>query len=92
MLLFVTTVFAEYLYLVIPAQLITLGWALNKQRLEHPYAEVGSKKRATLMSALLTRGREVIGLRRRRSDHRLPSTSCSRWAHCSGGGWTTPWH
>ena len=45
MLLFVTTVFAEYSYLVIPAQLITLGWALNKQRQEHPYAEVGSKKR-----------------------------------------------
>eukprot|EP01047_Picozoa_sp_COSAG01_P010465 COSAG01_NODE_442_length_17020_cov_26.699622_10_plen_1296_part_00 len=45
-LLLVTTILAEYAFLVAPAQLITLGWAFYKQWKERPFAEVGSKKQA----------------------------------------------
>eukprot|EP01047_Picozoa_sp_COSAG01_P024689 COSAG01_NODE_1533_length_9989_cov_8.225581_1_plen_1653_part_00 len=45
-LLVVTTILAETWYLVIPAQMTTLIWALYKQWVEHPFAEVGSQKDA----------------------------------------------
>jgi hypothetical protein len=44
--LLVTTLFAEQPYLSIPAQLLVLGWAMWKQYVEHPFAEVGSARRA----------------------------------------------
>jgi hypothetical protein len=43
-LLLATTLFAEENFLVVPAQLVTLAWALFKQCKELPFAEVGSKK------------------------------------------------
>ena len=43
-LLFATTILADYPYLVIPAQLLTLGIAFYKHWKEHPFAEVGAKR------------------------------------------------
>eukprot|EP01046_Picozoa_sp_COSAG06_P032951 COSAG06_NODE_3329_length_5495_cov_1.452557_1_plen_1648_part_10 len=45
-LLFVSTLFAEQWYLVIPAQLCALSWALWKQCVEVPFAEVGFARKA----------------------------------------------
>ena len=44
--LLVTTAFAEQPYLVVPAQLVVLGWSIWRQYVEHPFAEMGSARRA----------------------------------------------
>ena len=46
MLLLSTTILAEYPLLVVPAQLVCLGWALFRQCKETPFAEVGTAKAA----------------------------------------------
>jgi hypothetical protein len=45
-LLVVSTIFAEYPYAVIPAQLLILGYALWKQYTETPFAEIGHARKA----------------------------------------------
>ena len=40
------TALADYPPLAIPAQLVVLGWAMYKQYVERPFAEVGSARRA----------------------------------------------
>jgi hypothetical protein len=48
MLLFATTLLAEYPYPCIAAQIAIVTWSMFKQWQEHPYAEVGSKAKAFL--------------------------------------------
>ena len=44
--LLVTTFLAEQPRLNIPAQLLVLGWAIRRQYVEHPFAELGSARAA----------------------------------------------